>query len=171
MVRDVCSKYIYDKCPAVAAVGEWGFFSPQTLDITPHLCIWFENLCPLLLEFVILFILFSPLQVQLSSFLTTTECAVLCTGFGSKCSFNFIRFPVISSSFIFCSPLCKQPFFPHTFHVLLFSLLLWISIPSVPLCACSRGIDTQRAFKHTRLYECKLEWNWYWFSDNFSCRK
>ena len=23
MVRDVCSKYIYDKCPAVAAVGQF----------------------------------------------------------------------------------------------------------------------------------------------------
>lgn len=26
MVRDVCTKYIYDKCPAVAAVGEFCFF-------------------------------------------------------------------------------------------------------------------------------------------------
>lgn len=26
MVRDVCSKYIYDKCPAVAAVGEFHCF-------------------------------------------------------------------------------------------------------------------------------------------------
>lgn len=26
MVRDVCTKYIYDKCPAVAAVGEFCHF-------------------------------------------------------------------------------------------------------------------------------------------------
>lgn len=89
MVRDICSKYIYDKCPAVAAVGEL-FLSLRDLTVlilnTLHL---FWEIVP---GFIGLSVILSPLQVQLSSFLTTTECAVLCTGFDSKCSFNFIGF-------------------------------------------------------------------------------
>lgn len=154
MVRDVCTKYIYDKCPAVAAVGELFLF-------LRHLTVPILNTQYLLWETVLSFTglsaILSPLQVQLSSFLTTTECAVLCTGFGSKCSFNFIWFPVISPSFIFCSPVCKQTFLPTPFMPF-FSVfyyenpsLLSLCVPGTPPQYCSRGTDTKGAFRHIRL--------------------
>ena len=32
VVRDVCMKYIYDKCPAIAAVGMYQFTHPSTFE-------------------------------------------------------------------------------------------------------------------------------------------
>lgn len=40
MVRDVCTKYIYDKCPAVAAVGEF-FFCPFIFTATSRALVYF----------------------------------------------------------------------------------------------------------------------------------
>lgn len=77
VVRDVCTKYIYDKCPAVAAVGAFSVF------------VLFVAILSLFLQWFF-FSWFRPLaslhQGPLNSCLTTTDCAVLCTGWGFKMS-------------------------------------------------------------------------------------
>ena len=45
MVRDICSKYIYDKCPAVAAIGGFTWeFVPFTVKVEAGLW-WFSLIC------------------------------------------------------------------------------------------------------------------------------
>lgn len=74
VVRDVCTKYIYDKCPAVAAVGAFYVFVD---------CFSVRSDIKSLSSVVFLVLIFRLAflhQVPLSSCQTTTECAVLCTG-------------------------------------------------------------------------------------------
>lgn len=103
VVRDVCTKYIYDKCPAVVALGAFfGFFCPGCCYIKMFLQ-WFLNS-----QFVPLS---SLLQAPSNSCQTTTGCAVLCTGWGFKMS-SVPVFPPVSRVDNICLPPSLQELKP-----------------------------------------------------------
>lgn len=106
VVRDVCTKYIYDKCPAVAAVGAFFAFADCF-----SVCSDSKSLSSVIL-LVLIFRLASFQQVPLSSCQTTTECAVLCTGWGFEmsCVVPSVRYfpPVSRLGTIFLPPLLQE---------------------------------------------------------------